>query len=143
MPQYFHLVTVGFHNDLENVVRWLMIRPTKNNARRTDRASAPSRLCLGFASATSHLRLDYALAPISCEHCRSSRNSPHCAPRHLIYYCSQDWVSCWWSAFFQILYCYVTSRIGGGYILRDLLSFLEWFEGCHTQCDLKISELLI
>ena len=56
------------------------------NARRTDRASASSRLRLGFASATSHLRLDYALASISCEHCRSSRNNPHYAPRHIIYY---------------------------------------------------------
>ena len=48
---------------------------------------------LGFASATSRLRfgfdllrLDYALALIFCEHCRSSRNNPHYAPRHIIYY---------------------------------------------------------
>ena len=65
---------------------------------RTDRASASSRLCLGFFSAlpqlrigytstTRHLRLKYALASIFCEHCRSSRNNPHCAPRHVIYYC--------------------------------------------------------
>ena len=45
------------------------------NARRIDRASASSRLCL-----------DYALASISCEHCHSSRNNPHYAPRHIIYY---------------------------------------------------------
>ena len=32
------------------------------------------------------LRLDHALASISFEHCRSSRNNPHCAPRHVIYY---------------------------------------------------------
>ena len=32
------------------------------------------------------LHLDYILAPISCEHCRSSRNNPHCAPRHVLYY---------------------------------------------------------
>ena len=32
------------------------------------------RLCLGCA-----------LASISCEHCRSSRNYPRCAPRHVIY----------------------------------------------------------
>ena len=32
------------------------------------------------------LRLDYALASISCEHCRSSRNNPHYAPRNIIYY---------------------------------------------------------
>ena len=38
---------------------------TRDNARRTDRASAS----------------------ISCEHCRSSRNNPNCAPRHVIYYC--------------------------------------------------------
>ena len=44
------------------------------------------QLRLGFASATSRLHLDYALAPISCEHCRLSRNNPHCAPRHVIYY---------------------------------------------------------
>ena len=44
------------------------------------------RLRLGFASATSRLRLDYALASISCEHCCSSRNSSHCAPSYVIYY---------------------------------------------------------
>ena len=44
-------------------------------ARRTDRASA-----------LSQLRLEYALASISCEHCRSSRNNPHYPPRHIIYY---------------------------------------------------------
>ena len=32
------------------------------------------------------LRLGFVLASISCEHCRSSRNNPHCAPRHVIYY---------------------------------------------------------
>ena len=32
------------------------------------------------------LRLDYALASIPCEHYRSSRNNPHYAPRHIIYY---------------------------------------------------------
>ena len=41
---------------------------------------------LGFVSALSQLRLDYALASISCDHCRSSRNHPHCVPRHIIYY---------------------------------------------------------
>ena len=44
------------------------------------------RLRLGFVSASFDLRLDYALASISCEHCHSSRNNPHCAPRHVIYY---------------------------------------------------------
>ena len=44
------------------------------------------RLRLGFASATPHLSLDYALDSISCEHCRPSRNNPHYAPRHIIYY---------------------------------------------------------
>ena len=44
------------------------------------------RLRLGFVSALPQLRLDYALASISCEHCRSSRNHPHCVPRHIIYY---------------------------------------------------------
>ena len=34
------------------------------------------------------IRLGLVLASISCEHCRSSRNNPHCAPRHVIYYCS-------------------------------------------------------
>ena len=48
--------------------------------------SASSRLCLSYVSATPRLRLTYALASISCEHCRSSRNNPHCAPRHVIYY---------------------------------------------------------
>ena len=33
------------------------------------------------------LRLGFILASISCEHCRSSRNNSHCAPRHVIYYC--------------------------------------------------------
>ena len=37
-------------------------------------------------SALSRLRLGFALASISCEHCRSSRNNPHCAPKHVIYY---------------------------------------------------------
>ena len=37
---------------------------TRDNARRTDRASASSWHCLGFASATSQLHLDYALASI-------------------------------------------------------------------------------
>ena len=41
---------------------------------------------LGFVSALPHLRLDYALALISYDHCRSSRNNPHYAPRHIIYY---------------------------------------------------------
>ena len=36
------------------------IYKTRDNARRTDRASASSRLRLGFASATSRLRLTYA-----------------------------------------------------------------------------------
>ena len=41
---------------------------------------------LGFVSALPQLRLDYALASISCEHYRSSRKNPHYAPRHIIYY---------------------------------------------------------
>ena len=49
--------------------------------------SAMSRLYLDYASPTPHLRLDYALASIFCEHYRSSRSNPHCAPRHVIYYC--------------------------------------------------------
>ena len=48
--------------------------------------SALPQLRLGYASTTHRLHLDYTLAPISCEHCRSSRNNPHCAPRHVIYY---------------------------------------------------------
>ena len=59
--------------------------------------SASSRLCLSYVSVmprlrisctstTTYLRLNYALASISCEHCRSSRNNPHCAPGHVIYY---------------------------------------------------------
>ena len=48
--------------------------------------AASSRLRIGYTPTTPHLRLDYALASISCEHCRSSRNNPHCAPRHVIYY---------------------------------------------------------
>ena len=32
------------------------------------------------------LRLGFVSAPISCKHCRSARNNPHCAPRHVIYY---------------------------------------------------------
>ena len=69
------------------------------NTRRTDRASASSRLCLSYVSATPQLRLDYALASISCEHCRSSRNNPHYAPRHIIYYnlagASDFWKTAW------------------------------------------------
>ena len=42
---------------------WVITRLAKN-ARRTDRASVL----------------------ISCEHCRSSRNNSHYAPRHVIYY---------------------------------------------------------
>ena len=52
-----------------------VIMKLAKNARRTDRASASSRLCLS-----------YTLASISCEHCRSSRHNPHYAPRHIIYY---------------------------------------------------------
>ena len=48
------------------------------------------QLRLGFASATPRLRHTYALASISCEHCRSSRNIPHCAPKHVIYYFMLD-----------------------------------------------------
>ena len=32
------------------------------------------------------LRLGFVSASISCEHCRSSRNNPHYAPSHVIYY---------------------------------------------------------
>ena len=39
----------------------------------------------GYASTTHRLHLDYALASISWEHCRSSRNNPYCAPRNVIY----------------------------------------------------------
>ena len=35
-------------------------------------------------------RTDRASASISCEHCRSSRNNPHYAPRHIIY-CSNTY----------------------------------------------------
>ena len=59
---------------------------TRDNARRTDRASDSSRLCLRYVSTTHRLYLDYALASISCEHCLLSRNNPHCAPGHVIYY---------------------------------------------------------
>ena len=41
---------------------------------------------LGFVSALPQLRLGYALASISYEHCRSSRNNPHCVSRYVIYY---------------------------------------------------------
>ena len=44
------------------------------------------RIRLGFVSTSSRLCFSYALASISCEHCRSSRNHPHCVPRHIIYY---------------------------------------------------------
>ena len=54
--------------------------------RRTDRASASSQLCLGYASTMPHLRLDYALASISCEHCRESRNFPNCVHWHVFYF---------------------------------------------------------
>ena len=50
--------------------------------------SALPQLRMGYTSTTPHLRLDYALAPIFCEHCRSSRNNPHCVPRHVIFYFS-------------------------------------------------------
>ena len=45
---------------------------------------------LGHTQTTPHLRFDYSLASISCKHCRSSRNNPHCAPRHVIYYSSNE-----------------------------------------------------
>ena len=48
---------------------------------------------LGFLSALPQLRLIYALATISCEHCRSLRNNPHYAPRHIIYYYQLDVVN--------------------------------------------------
>ena len=32
------------------------------------------------------IRLGFVSASISCEHCRSSRNNPHCAPGYVIYY---------------------------------------------------------
>ena len=32
------------------------------------------------------IRLGFVSASISCEHCRSSHNNPHCASRHVIYY---------------------------------------------------------
>ena len=50
-----------------------------------------------IASATTQLRLTYALALISCEHCRSSRNNPHYAPRHII--------------LLQIMYQYCTNNV--------------------------------
>ena len=56
------------------------------------------RLFLGYTSTTPHLRLDYALASISCEHCRSSRNNPHCAPRHVIYYFIATLLRIWLAA---------------------------------------------
>ena len=40
----------------------------------------------GFA--WNYRRTDRTSASISCEHCRSSRNNSHYAPRHIIYYCS-------------------------------------------------------
>ena len=62
------------------------VRSTRHFSHWTDRASASSRLYLGSILAWPQLRLDYAFASISCEHCRSSRNNPHYAPRHIIYY---------------------------------------------------------
>ena len=44
-----------------------------------------------FVLALSRLCLSYALATISCEHFRSSRNNPHYAPRHIIHY---YWIGC-------------------------------------------------
>ena len=32
------------------------------------------------------IRLGFVSASVSCEHRRSSRYNPHCAPRHIIYY---------------------------------------------------------
>ena len=52
------------------------------------------RIRLGFVWTMPHLRLDYALASISCEHCRSLRNHPHCVPRHMIYYYSTVVLHC-------------------------------------------------
>ena len=61
-------------------------RQCSQDSSRLGFASALPQLRLGYASTMPHLRLDYALASISCEHCRSSRNHPHCVPRHIIYY---------------------------------------------------------
>ena len=60
------------------------------------------QLRLGYALTTPHLRLNYALASISCEHCRSWRNNPHCAPRHIIYYTNRfydSWIFNYSSSF--------------------------------------------
>ena len=50
-----------------------------------------------LVSALPQLRLDYALASISCEHCHSSHNNPHCAPRHVIYYFIATVLTNWFS----------------------------------------------
>ena len=73
------------------------------------------RLCLGFVLALPQLRLDYALVSISCEHCRSSRNNPHCAPRHVIYY----YLIWYWSSsqFYNI--------VDVNYIFTKLLNFID------------------
>ena len=71
--------------------------------------SASSRLChsyvsatpwlrIGYTSTTPHLRFDYAVASISCEHCRSSRNNSLFASRYVIYYCltsTNSWLWQW------------------------------------------------
>ena len=77
-------------------------------------ASATSRLYIGYTSTTPHLRLHYALASIACEHCRSSRNNPHCATRHVIYYLilpKRAFVQCWRGCMFAGKWVYKNSKL--------------------------------
>ena len=85
------------------------------NACRTDSASASSRLYLIFVSALLQLRLDYALASITCGRFCSSRNNPHYAPRHIIYY----YVPLF--DFVTYFYCFILYRVGE-IVLRKLNS---------------------
>ena len=110
------------------------------NARRTDRASASSRL-----------RHDYALATISCEHCRSFCNNPYYAPRHIIYYWKNikgagiyvtsvylrvfmqfKWTrhcQCHNTHHFATLNCSMKTRLCAGGTWINLITFLQIFIG--------------
>ena len=91
------------------------------------------------------LHLDYALASISCEHCRPSRDNPHYAPRHIIYYYSKSafyeppvpfekWALC---CPYRMVTTGITLRFFGFLIYvkwRNFCCFIHDFK-CRTICN--------
>ena len=102
--------------------------------------SASSRLCLSYVSTTHRLHLDYALASISCEHCRSSHNNPHCAPRHVIYYCNFFVLIAWeWNCLLNVLQKLKFRRHKHTYSFE--LRYWEHLKGSHLSDYLLCSNL--